>query len=131
MHTVADVTHVCNCRPSQVLKSLFFTHKEIKVLALLPGNLKVDKAKLAQLADVQTLKMASPEEVKKYTGYEIGSVSPFGIDNDILKIMDTNVLNEDKVLIGTGKKRELFELETESLKCIWDGLVKEIGIKNS
>lgn len=128
VHSAQDVASVCNCKLSEVLKALVLTDGDIKVLALLPGNLRVDKTKLAVLANAKKLKMATPDEVLALTGYEVGSVSPFGLNDSILRIMDSSVFDEEKALIGSGEKTKLLEFETDSLKNTWNGMIGDFSI---
>lgn len=129
VHTAAEVADACNCSLAQVLKSLVFMHKGNIVLALIPGDLRVEGAKLAALSGAPSLKMASREDVLRFTGYEIGTVSPFGLNSRVRKVMDIHVLDQDSVLVGSGERRTLLKLQRFALEEIWDGLVGDISLE--
>ena len=62
----------------QGAKSLILKHGNEFVMAVLPGDRKLDTKKLKKILEVRDLRFASPEEVKNLTGVEIGAVYPFG-----------------------------------------------------
>lgn len=128
VHTASEVAIACKCSLAQVLKSLIFTHKGIIILALIPGDLRVDKDKLAGISGVPSVRMASSEDVLKFTGYEIGTVSPFGLDTSVKKVMDKNVLNQERILVGSGERNKLLELRVSSLEQVWDGLIGNFSL---
>lgn len=128
VHTAPDVATACKCSLAQVLKSLVFIHKEIGILALIPGDLRVDAKKLADLSGVPSIRLASSDDVLKFTGYEIGTVSPFGLDSSVKRVMDQNVLNQEKVLVGSGERNKLLEVDIPSLERIWDGLIGDFSL---
>ncbi|UCH69974.1 MAG: hypothetical protein JSV29_07015, partial [Candidatus Bathyarchaeota archaeon] len=48
------------------------------VMGLIAADKKIDLKKLAKIARTKKLQLASPQEVLKITGCEVGSVHPFG-----------------------------------------------------
>ena len=65
--------------------------------------------------------------VKEITGYTIGGVTPFCIENDVIKILDKSVLEIDNVNIGSGKAEIGIELSSSELRKVWDGIVEDIS----
>ncbi len=46
--------------------------------------------------------MATEEEVLEVTGYRVGTVSPFGLKNQVRVLIDASVLKETEISIGSG-----------------------------
>jgi Cys-tRNA(Pro)/Cys-tRNA(Cys) deacylase len=45
---------------------------------------------------------ATPEQVRKITGYEPGAVSPFGLRHPVRTLADRNILSQDVISLGAG-----------------------------
>jgi Cys-tRNA(Pro) deacylase len=92
-------------RPQQVVRSILFRLTETEyVLALVAGPQQISWAALRKYLGKSRLTMATPEEVKKITGYETGSVSPFGLPQPIRILVDESVLREKVISLGSGRK---------------------------
>jgi len=62
------------------VKSLIFKFGKDKFrLLLVRGDRKADLKKLREIFNVKNIRLASPEEVLRISGCEIGSVHPFGM----------------------------------------------------
>jgi len=121
-----DVERLYSCSLNQVLKTVVFVGEKEPVLVVLPGDKKVNIEKLKQITKQEKIRMAKPDEVKEITGYSIGGVSPFGIEKDILKILDKSIFKNEIINIGSGEAKIGIEMNSEELKKIWDGIVDNI-----
>jgi len=124
--TAKDVERIYGCQLHQVLKTLLFIGRK-PVITVLLGDKKVDIEKLKKIVKDDTLRLATPNEVKEITGYTIGGVSPFCIENNVFKILDESVLEIDVVNIGSGKAEIGIEITSSELKKAWDGVVRELS----
>ncbi len=124
--TAQDVERIFGCPLRQVVKSLLFMGRE-PVLAVLCGDRKVGKQKLAQDVGEESLRMATPEEVLEHTGYPIGGVSPFGLPEGLRAVLDAATIEEEKLNTGSGIAEIGIELTSEELKKAWRGLVADIS----
>src|SRR3990167_8811452 len=71
-------------RPEQIVRSILFQIRPAEFLmVLMAGREQVDWRKLRQLVKRSRVRMATEEEVLEVTGYRIGTVSPFGMKNQI------------------------------------------------
>ncbi len=102
----------------QGVKALVFKNGKF-ILALVPGDRKVDAKKLAKILGLKELKLAKPEEVLDITHCEIGSVHPFGFIHNLETYMDEKVLENEIVDFNIG-------LHTESIAMKSKDLVKVI-----
>lgn len=114
VHTATDVQRACNCTLAQVLKALLFIAGNIPVLAVVPGDRKVDKESLRTFIGATSLRMATPEEVLAKTGYQVGTVSPFNA-GDCRLVVDSKVKSLDTVIVGSGDPLLLIEVRADAL----------------
>src|SRR5688500_17389407 len=71
-------------RPEQIVRSILFQIRPGEfVMVLVAGPEQVDWRKLRQLVGRSRVRMATEEEVLKITGYRVGTVSPFGLKNQV------------------------------------------------
>ena len=76
--TAKDAALSLKCEVGAIVKSLLFKTEDFFVLCLVAGDKKCSLNKLKKITHKKNISMASPEEVKKQTGYTIGGVSPIG-----------------------------------------------------
>ncbi len=124
--TAQDVERFYGCSLHQVLKSLVFLGESKKIIAVVPGDKRVDVNKLKKVSGQMTLRIAKPDEVEELTGYSIGGVSPFGIENDIIKIIDKSIFDIETVNIGSGKAEIGIEMASQDLRKVWDGIIADV-----
>jgi Cys-tRNA(Pro) deacylase len=87
----------------QVIRSLLFRVKEgVYMMALVAGEAKVSWKALRKYYKQNRLSMPGPEEVLQITGYEIGSVTPFGMKASMDILIDTSVTRQREVSMGSG-----------------------------
>ena len=85
-------------------------------MVLVAGPDQIDWRKLRQLVKRSRVRMATEEEVLEVTGYRVGTVSPFGMKNQVKVLIDASVLEEEEVSIGSGVRSTAIILKTEDLR---------------
>ena len=75
-------------KPGQGAKAMLCRSEGVYVLAVLPGNRKVDFKKVAQVAGMRKATLATPEEAMKQTGCAIGAIPPFSFSPTIKLAVD-------------------------------------------
>ncbi len=84
--------------------------------------------KIRQIAWDNQIKPAKPEEIKQITWYEIGAISPFWFEADVIKILDKDILNSDKIInIWSWVAEIWFEMMPTELQKAWDWIIEEIS----
>ena len=92
-----------NQRPEQIVRSILFQVRSDEfVLVLMAGPDQIDWRKLRQLVKRSRVRMATEAEVLEVTGYKVGTVSPFGLKNQVRVMIDASVLREEEISIGSG-----------------------------
>jgi Cys-tRNA(Pro)/Cys-tRNA(Cys) deacylase len=109
-------------RPAQIVRSILFQVKPGEfVMVLMAGPAQVDWKKLRQIVKRSRVRMATGEEVLEVTGYRIGTVSPFGLRNQIRVLIDASVLREEEVSIGSGVSNMAIILKSADLHRALNG----------
>lgn len=108
VRTVRQAAKELGVDERQIIKTLVVITPQGPALAILDGRSRLDLAKLGEGS-----RLASPREVRRYTGYGVGEVPPVGIP--IRTYMDERVLEWDKVYGGGGSLRRLVELDPKAI----------------
>lgn len=103
-------------RPEQVVRSILFRlARDEYLMVLVAGPSQVDWKALRRLVGQSRLTMASADEVRDVTGYEIGAVSPFALPRPLRVLLDESVSRETEVSIGSGERGTTVILNTADL----------------
>lgn len=95
--------------PSLILK----TDKGYFVLIITGNRDKLDFKKIAEILNCNKVKLASPKEVQRITGFEVGSVRMVGLD--LPCVLDKRLLEYDYIYGGTGKSTVTLKIEPQAL----------------
>ena len=121
-----DVERIFGCPLHRVLKTIVLIGDK-PIIAVVQGDKRISFQKIKDHYEFDSIRMANPDEVKKISGYLIGGVTPFGIDNeDCIFILDEHILEEDEINMGSGIAEIGIELKTADLKEIWHGDVLDV-----
>jgi len=106
-----------NQRPEQVVRSILFqVRPEEFVMVLMAGREQVDWRSLRKLVGRSRMRMATEDEVLKVTGYRIGTVSPLGMKRQVRVLIDSSVLREEEISIGSGVSNTAIILKSADLR---------------
>ena len=106
-----------NQRPEQVVRSILFQIRPQEFLmVLVAGPGQIDWRKLRQLVKRSRVRMASEDEVLEVTGYRVGTVSPFGLKNQIKVLIDSSALSEEEVSLGSGVRNVAIIMSSADLQ---------------
>jgi len=118
-----------NQRPEQIVRSILFQVRPGEfVMVLMAGRDQVDWRKLRQLVKRSRVRMATEDEVLEVTGYRIGTVSPFGVKNQVRVLLDASVLREEEVSLGSGIRNVAIIMKSKDVrKALGDAEIVEFG----
>ncbi len=97
----------------KVVKSVLIMVDDQPVLCILPGSKRIDFEKIKKIFNAREVRLCKAKEVKEITGYDIGSLPPFGHKQKITTIVDESVLGYDVMYFGGGSHYCLLELNKE------------------
>ena len=106
-----------NQRPEQIVRSILFQIRPGEfTMVLMAGPNQVDWQRLRQLVIRSRVRMATEEEVLEVTGYRIGTVSPFGMKNQVQVMLDASVLRDEEISIGSGVRNTAIVMKSEDVR---------------
>jgi Cys-tRNA(Pro)/Cys-tRNA(Cys) deacylase len=106
-----------NQRPEQIVRSILFQIRpEEYLMVLVAGPNQIDWKQLRQLVKRSRIRMATEEEVLEVTGYRVGTVSPFGLKNQVKVLIDSSVLKEEEISLGSGVRSVAIIMKSADLR---------------
>ena len=112
VYTSAQAAKIRGISASQGAKALLLKGENGFILALLPGDHKLDSKKLKKLLGIKELRFAFPEEVKNIMGCEIGACYPFGTIIRLPTYADNLLSANDTISFNPG-------IHTHSIEMRW------------
>jgi len=79
-------------------------------LALLPGHRELDLKKLASVCGAKRSAMVDIKTAERLTGYLVGGISPFGVQQRLETVMENSILNHKEVLINAGQRGVMLKM---------------------
>lgn len=126
-HTAQQAADALQCDVGQIAKSIVFyiveTNKPIVVVA--SGRNRVSKEKLTEIVGSK-VKTAGPEFVLEHTGFNPGSVPPFGHKNKIKTFIDEDLQQYEYMYAAPGKSDGVFKLTIQELIELSEGEVIDV-----
>jgi Cys-tRNA(Pro) deacylase len=129
--TAADAAAAIGCPVSAIVKSLVFVvvtgREEEPIVALIPGDLRLDTDKLAKVAGGDSSRRASLDEVREATGYAAGGTPPFGHTNPLRVFADESLRRNDPVWAAGGTPTTVFPISVADLDRLASPLWADIS----
>lgn len=117
------------CDESQVVQTAVLVCDGAYVLALVPGDRRVDEAAVAAAVGSATVRPAEPGEVEQATGFDPGGVAPFPQQAVAHVVADRSLLAHPLVWIGAGSASHLAALPPGELVRLAGARVFEIAAR--
>jgi prolyl-tRNA editing enzyme YbaK/EbsC (Cys-tRNA(Pro) deacylase) len=117
--TAEQAAAACGVAVGQIVKSLVFVGAETGTpyLLLVSGANRVDEKRVARHLG-ETLSRPDADAVRRFTGFAIGGVPPFGHDQRLAIYMDEDLLRHDVVWAAAGTPRAVFPLDPGRLRDV-------------
>lgn len=113
--TAQDAADAVGCEVAAIVKSLVFMVDEEPILALVPGDLRLDEGLLALAAGGESTRRASLEEVRAATGYAAGGTPPFAHDRPLRVFADRKLERLDRLWAAGGTPSTVFPINLADL----------------
>ena len=124
--TAVDAAKSLNCEVGAIVKSLLFKNGDNYFLCLVSGDKRCSLNKLKKFFNSKDLSMASPNDVKKQTGYTIGGVSPIGHTNSLQILVDSSLNRFKDLFAAAGHPNCIFKINFAKLIKITSGSIEDI-----
>ncbi|MCS7145699.1 MAG: YbaK/EbsC family protein [Nitrososphaerota archaeon] len=127
--TVAAAAKRLGVGPERIIKSvLFIDDRGGPVLAIVRGDRRVSEFRLAKMIGVRSVRIATPEETRIHTGYDVGAVPPVGLRPGLRVVIDAEVMRLERVYGGGGSGNALVEISPSDIQRLTGGVVGEIVV---
>jgi prolyl-tRNA editing enzyme YbaK/EbsC (Cys-tRNA(Pro) deacylase) len=113
--TAADAASAIGCHTAAIVKSLVFVVGDEPVVALVPGDLMLDPAKLEAATDKAPARRATLDEVRNATGFAAGGTPPFGHSSMVRVFADIELRRNDPVWAAAGTPASVFPISLDDL----------------
>ncbi|HEY7703545.1 MAG TPA: YbaK/EbsC family protein [Acidimicrobiia bacterium] len=116
--TASEAAAAIGCPVGAIVKSLVFMVDDWPVLALVPGDRRLDPDLLAGAAQGAEVRRATLDEVRSFTGFAAGGTPPFGHAGRLKIFADVALRRHDPVWAAAGTPTTVFEISLESLEMV-------------
>ncbi len=96
-------------------KTLVVFADEVPIVGLVSADARLSVKKLAKVAGVRRVRMASPREAERLTGYVPGGISPFGQRREMAVVVDETALQYSTIWVSAGKRGLQIEIDPAEL----------------
>ena len=100
--TAEEAAKAAGCTLEQIVKTMVLFCDGKPVVALVPGDRRVDLDKIARAAEAVEARIARAAEVEEATGFAPGAVAPFPLPKVERVLIDQTLLSHDVVWVGAG-----------------------------
>lgn len=134
VYTCEEAEKYCGHIPGLACKNLFLRDSKHKryFLAILPAQKSTDLKKLCSIAGVKKLSFANTESLRDILGLEEGSVSPFGLLNDLTGevelYVDKDVYSAETVIFHPNVNTASLELSRRMFRKFLQIIDHEVNI---
>lgn len=104
--TAADAARAIGVAVGQIVKSLVFRVDGKPVMALVPGDRRLDEAMLAAVTGSRTVERMDAASVREATGFSIGGVPPIG--HSLPVYVDAGITAYEEVWVAAGTGNDVF-----------------------
>jgi prolyl-tRNA editing enzyme YbaK/EbsC (Cys-tRNA(Pro) deacylase) len=118
--TAVDAAAAIGCPVAAIVKSLVFVVDDESVVALVPGDRRLDPDLLAAAAGGQAARRAGLEEVRAATGFAAGGTPPFGYPTPLRVFADHALKRHDPVWAAAGTPTTVFPITMLDLQRVTD-----------
>ncbi len=125
--TAAEAAEVIGCGIAAIAKSMVLMCDGSAAVAVVPGDRRVDTAKVARLCDVRRVTVASPDDVAAATGFLPGSVSPFGLAESLVVLVDRRFLEYPVVWASGGSPRHMVAVAPRELARLAHARIEDLS----
>ena len=125
--TAEDAAREIGTEVARIVKSLVFVSADTPVVVLCSGRARVDEALLAAALGAPSVRRATADEAKAFTGFAIGGVPPFAHERPCRVIADEGLLAFEEVWAAAGLPDAVFPIAPKELVRIAEAEVARVA----
>ena len=113
----------------QVVKTLvMMDDRSEPFLVLMHGDKHISTKALARELDVKKVRPCDQEEAKRYSGYLVGGISPFGTRRKMKVYVESSILTLPRIYINAGKRGLLASMSPQVLKRLLGAVPVNVAV---
>ncbi|MDX1689774.1 MAG: YbaK/EbsC family protein [Acidimicrobiia bacterium] len=116
--TADDAAAAVGCEVGAIVKSLVFVVDGAPVVALVPGDRRLDPGKLAAAVGGGRAERADLETVRAATGFAAGGTPPFAHATDVPVVADPGLRRHAPVWAAAGTPTTVFPMDPDRLASL-------------
>jgi prolyl-tRNA editing enzyme YbaK/EbsC (Cys-tRNA(Pro) deacylase) len=124
--TAEDAAAAIGVVVGQIVKSLVFLVDGDPVMALVPGDRRLDEAKLAAVAGGSSVVRPDADSVRVATGFPIGGVPPIG--HSLPVFVDESMLEYEEVWAAAGTWTDVFPIAPQALVAMTAAVICDLTV---
>ncbi|MDP9251843.1 MAG: YbaK/EbsC family protein [Chloroflexota bacterium] len=114
--TANDAAREIGVDVGRIVKSLVFVAGDRAILVLCCGDRRVSEERLREAIDAASVRRATADEAKRFTGYAIGGVPPFAHETECETVIDEDMSRFETVWAAAGLPDAVFEIGVANLR---------------
>jgi Cys-tRNA(Pro) deacylase len=131
MPTVPLAAAALGVSEGAIVKTIVFEGKKVDghvALAIVTGDARVDRSRVAAVLNLPTLKLASPATVSRVIGFEVGGVPPIAHRSSVPVVVDRKVLEREIVYGGGGDEEHMLEIAPDDIVRLTNAVVADVTL---
>lgn len=125
--TAVDAAREIGVSVGEIVKSLVFLADGRPVVVLCCGDRRVSEQRLREALGASSVRRATADEAKRFTGYAIGGVPPFAHETACEMVIDDGMSRFQTVWAAAGLPDAVFEIAVADLCGLSDAKTARIG----
>jgi len=98
------------------------------IVCLMHGDKEVSTKELARQIKFKTLAAAEQSKANKFTGYDFGGTSPFGLKSNLKICAESTIFDNEFIYINGGKRGFIIKIKSVDLKKITEPIFVNVAI---
>jgi Cys-tRNA(Pro) deacylase len=112
-----------------VVKTLVMeTDQKKPLIILMHGDREVSTKRMTRIIGVKQVTPCDAITAQRYTGYQFGGTSPFGIRHPLPVYVEKTILDLRKIYINGGKRGFIIEINPQDLRTVFQIMEVEAAI---
>ena len=125
--TAAEAAAALGVDVANIAKTLVFRADGASVVVVAGGASRVDVDRLSREVDGASVTKADADAVRAATGYPIGGVSPVGLPEGLVVVVDAALAPLDPIWAAAGHPRAVYRTTFDELLAVSGGRVVDVA----
>lgn len=123
-----DAAAALRIRDSEVFKTLVFSVGSRPMLVLVSAKDRVSSRALGKvIGDGREINECSQRDAERYSGYEVGAISPFGTRRPLPIYLDSAAMDLDRIFVNGGSHGFLVSVSPADLVRVLKPIIGRFG----